>query len=557
MPKDLLDRMSHRTLIVILVAISYFILMFGNGLVTLTHPDEVFYAQTAKEMIAQRSWLTPLMFGTPQFEKPIFCYWLMAGVVQLFGLGPFVVRFWPAFFGILGVGTTYWMAWMLFNDKKIAFLSGIILCTSFIYLALSRAVLTDMVFSILVVLSLAFFCQGYYYRQHKNSGIILSFVFSGLAVLAKGILGLCFPFLAILAFLIYKKDIKFLMTKATAWGIFFFMLIAAPWHLLMYKWYGQDFINEYWVNVHVRRLFVAEHPRNDTWYFYLMLMVVGVMPWSFFVFPAGYRFYKNIKNVPADRDRLLLLFFWVLSVYLFVHPAHSKLASYIFPVFPAIAIILAYYFIYLFNRRKGTSFPLSFRIVGLLMSGCLFLGSIAAIFFGRQYFHLIGSMFPVYAFALCFLSLSLALFIATLKERFFLMMLANSGLTVIILLSLFLARPLAEPWVSCHDICRVFKEMDVPQGTVLASKFYVRGVRYYTDRDVAVVDNGRGFFSPHPIPYLNTNEKVLDFLQKQPITYGIVKEGDREYLSDVTHGAFRIVDLYNVGGKYIIKIIKI
>jgi len=83
----------------------------------------------------------------------------MASAIKWFGLTPFVARFWPAFFGIIGVGITYWLAWMLFQRKRLAFISGLILSTSLIYIALSRAVLTDMIFSVLVVISLAFFYQ--------------------------------------------------------------------------------------------------------------------------------------------------------------------------------------------------------------------------------------------------------------------------------------------------------------------------------------------------------------------------------------------------------------
>ena len=45
--------------------------------------------------------------------------------------------------------------------------------------------------------------------------------------------------------------------------------------------------------------------------------------------------------------------------------------------------------------------------------------------------------------------------------------------------------------------------------TVLTSKANARGIRYYTGQDVAVVDfSDKPFFSPHPIPILDTAEKI-------------------------------------------------
>jgi len=43
MGKNWFDQRSHGVLLAILCVVSYFLLMFGNNIVSLTHPDEVFY----------------------------------------------------------------------------------------------------------------------------------------------------------------------------------------------------------------------------------------------------------------------------------------------------------------------------------------------------------------------------------------------------------------------------------------------------------------------------------------------------------------------------------
>ena len=113
MSKSQFENITHQRLIGILCVISFFLLMFGNGLLSLTHPDEVFYIQSAKEMIQHHSWLTPMIFNHIQFEKPILSYALFAAAVKFFGEGAFVARFWPSLFGIAGVGITYWMSWLI------------------------------------------------------------------------------------------------------------------------------------------------------------------------------------------------------------------------------------------------------------------------------------------------------------------------------------------------------------------------------------------------------------------------------------------------------------
>ena len=529
--------------------------MFGNNLVSLTHPDEVFYTQTAKEMITHGSWMTPYIFDEPQFEKPIFFFWLLAGVVKFFGISPFVARFWPAAFGIGGVLITYWLAFMLFNNKRIAFLSGITLCTSFIYVALSRAVLTDMVFSVLVVLSITLFFYGYKEPKRKSLAIISSFMVSGLAVLTKGVLGFLLPAGVILLFLLYKKDVSFLKNKATGWGALIFLLIAVPWHILMYKLYGQFFIDEYWHNVHVRRIFVAEHQKSNTWYFYLMTMFGGMFPWSLFLIPAVFSAGRKMFRDKKEKEPFVFLGVIILFVWFVMQLAQSKLASYIFPVFPAIAIILGYYF----DRvQEDGALTKSMKATCYAMASMLGVGIIVGIYFAHKYIDFVVNVNFVYMIAVL-LGICVFFMAQFTRDHKFMKVIASVGsMTLIVLAFLLLGRPYAEPWVSCKDICDVFKKIDNSETTVLCAKFYVRAVRFYTDRKTAVIDiNGKGFFSPHPIPFLNTDEKVLGFLNTQEVTYGVLKQSNVKDLERIARGQFTMTHLGDMGGKYIVRIEKL
>ncbi len=548
---------SHRRLVFILVVVGFFFLMFGNGIVSLTHPDEVFYAQTAKEMVAHKSWMTPYIFDKPQFEKPILFYWLLVPAVKWFGTSPFAVRFWPAFFGILGVMVTYWISWMLFASKRTSFLAGLILCTSVIYIALSRAVMTDMVFSIWVTLSMGCFYYGYRDKERKDTGIILCFVFSGLAVLTKGLLGFCFPAGMILGYLCFKKDIRFFLCRASLWGMAAFAVIAAPWHVLMVKLYGQEFLGEYFQNVHVRRLAEAEHPKCDTWYFYLGIIFGGAMPWTFFLFPALGLLFKRIKEKHAHRAPLLFLVSWVLGIYVFVQPAHSKLASYIFPAFPAIAMIIAYYIGNILANPEKSSVKI-LQGTAYVSSGLMAVIAVLSVVFARKYIDFVVDMVPVYVFAALVLLCAATVFIFTRRREFMKMTCAVPGIIIALFVLLALGKSHAEPWVSCKQISDVLKKTDQSDSVVLASKFYVRGVRFFTDRKMAVVDIiGKKFFSPHTIPFFVNDDQVLKFLkkQKQPVTFGIVKKATFHDLERAMRiSRYTMTLLKEIGGKYLVRI---
>ncbi len=555
MDKSWFEKIGHGKLVLILVIWAYGMLMFGNNIVSLTHPDEVFYTQTAKEMVAHNSWLTPMIFDVPQFEKPIFFYFLSAVLIKIFGITPFVARFWPAFFGILGVANVYWISWMLFRNKRQSFLSGLILSSCFIHVALSRAVLTDMTFTTLIAISLGFFCLAHFYPKHRSKGIIGWFTFSALAVLTKGLLGFSFTVTPAILFLFYKKDFSILRHPSRWIAFIIFALIAVPWHVLMYQQYGQGFIEEYWNNVHVRRIFESEHPKIDTWYFYFEVMLGGLLPWSFFLFPAIKTIFKNIKEKVEGYDRVWFLIFWVVTIYMYTQPAHCKLASYILPLFPAMAMILGYYIESALSRAEAQQEPKGLKICTYIMSVFLIGGIIGGFIAARKHSMIVVSMAPVYiTMSIVFLT-AVGLFVFNKKKKYFSMVLSYPGVTIGLFTMLFLARPSIEPWVSCKDISEVFKKIDQSDTTVLASKFYVRGIRFYTDRKMAVIDiNGKGFWSPHPIPFLNTDQKVIDFLDSQPYTYAVVKEGNVEDLERITKGKYHVQYFDKIGGKHILRI---
>ncbi|MBI5023751.1 MAG: glycosyltransferase family 39 protein [Candidatus Omnitrophica bacterium] len=559
MKHDHLEAISHKKLLGILMAAAYVLLMMGNGFVSLTHPDEVFYVQSAKEMIRHNSWMTPMIFDAPHFEKPIFFFWLLALNIKLFGITPFVARFWPAFFAILGVAVTYWVAWMLFERKRLAFLSGLVLASSFIYLALARSVLTDMVFSIWVTATIVLLYAGYKYRASSDQWLVFAGVAAGLAVLTKGVLGIIFPTAVIVIFLLYKRELAFLKRRGVWLGLCVFLLIALPWHVVMYQRYGQEFIREYVYNVHIRRVLEAEHARLDNWYFYLWLMFAGILPWSFFWPPAARLVWRQFKEKFPDRDKLFFLLAWIVGVYICVQPAHSKLASYVFPVFPAIAVLIAYYLDRALRQAEDTG-----RAQALSRCGYAFFVFLLALIAGtvaaaNKFKDFVTHPAPVYVFTILLAATAVCIFVFNRKREYFKMLLAHAGMTAALLVMLLLARPSAEPWVSCKDITDIFKTVDHSGSTVLASKFYVRGIRFYTDRKMAVIDiNGEGFFSPHPVPFLNTDQKVLDFLKTQSVTYAIVKDGNVRDLKRIVEGQpYRLEELRGVGDKHIVRIEKL
>lgn len=88
--------------IAILFLICCALFLFGNNLFSLTDPDEVFYSMTAREMAAKNEWVTPFIFGQPQFEKPVLTFWLIAIAFKAWGQTAFAARFFRRYLRLWG-----------------------------------------------------------------------------------------------------------------------------------------------------------------------------------------------------------------------------------------------------------------------------------------------------------------------------------------------------------------------------------------------------------------------------------------------------------------------
>lgn len=536
--------------LLILAVISYFYFIFGNSLLSLTNPDEVFYTLTAKEMAEHNTWLVPYIFDQPQFEKPIFTYLLIRVGFLLFGMTNFAARFFPALFGVLGVLAVYALSSLGFKNEKKAFISSLVIMSSGLYIGLARTVFTDMIFSVLILLSILSFFWGYSQKAKKDIGIILFFIFAGFAVLTKGPLGALIPLLIAVTFLSIKKEAKFLFCKSFAWGILIFVLISVPWYLLMSKKYGTAFTQEFFYNDHIRRLLEAEHLSNDTWYFYPLYMVLCMFPWSLFVAVALVFLFKNLKST---NPIYLLLACWIGVVFIIFQSAHSKLVSYIFPLFPALAL-LAGDLIYntAVNENKNRQF---FRVsmASLFIFFLIGAGLTVAL---NKFSGYISNKAPIYICIGVFFILLLAALNFVLRYKFFKAIYLFFALVPVFLSAIPFIKNDIEPYLSSKQACEYLMSNYKVTNTILASKFYARGVRFYTGRDVAATAiPGPNFFSPHPIPFLNIDRIALDFFRQQKVTYCILKRSSLEDIERITYnGGLNFQVLKLIGNAYIVKV---
>ncbi|MBI3601553.1 MAG: glycosyltransferase family 39 protein [Candidatus Omnitrophica bacterium] len=538
--------LKRSSILLLLCGLFFF---FGNNLVHLTDPDEAFYSLTAKEMTARQEWLTPYIFNQPQFEKPVLTFWLMKVAFAVFGQTPFAARFFSAVFASLGVLAVYALGLLGFGNERKAFLAALVLCTSAFYLAMGKTVFTDMIFAVLVLYALLSFYLGFHNPAYKRLGILSFYFFAALAVLTKGPLGFLIPVLIVVGFLLYRRQLSFLVDPGVVVGFFLCLLIAVPWYWYMIAQYGQAFIREFFYNDHWRRVIEAEHRGNDHWFFYPLTMIGGLFPWSLFLAAAVVDLYKRLKGAMKPFEHFLLS--WMLVVFVIFQLAHSKLASYILPMFPALALLTANFVDERIEQlRYGMIKKLSYVLIGFLT--ILGIASVAAY---KAYKPYVSSMIPAYWLSASLLSISGISLTLLFKDKIRQAVALLSFCLVPVFLTAFMISSDLEPYISMYEPCLYVPSAAMHKTTILVAKAYARGVHYYTDQDVAVMDlGGQNYFSPHPIPILNTKEKLLEFLHSQPQIFAILKKSYYQYLTKNYADHFDIDVLKIAGVNYILKI---
>jgi 4-amino-4-deoxy-L-arabinose transferase-like glycosyltransferase len=484
-------------LIVVLILFSASLFIMGLDRMPLTDPDEVFYAETAKEMLNRGEFLTPRIFGKPQFEKPPFYYWLVILGFKVFGVNEFAARIASAFFGIFGVIGVYLLGKTLVN-KRTAFFAGIVLATSIKYLALSRACVTDIVLCVFILYVILFFFKKRY---------LLSSVFLGLAALTKGPIGIFLPVAIIGIYLILAKELKRLKEVPFVRGAILFLAVACPWYLLMYKAHGKEFIDVFFGFHNVTRFLKPEHRIGDVFYYYIPILIGGFSFWTAFL-PLGIWQAFREKGEGLKKTNLFLAV-WVLLIFIFFSFSRTKLPTYIFPLYPALALLIGRLFdVFLEKSLTGK------QEKAMNVSLCLFLALIAGGLAGlhivaREKYPLAANSLLIAGIAIIFL---MSFFVRALLRREYMKGIITYMVSFVIFavpLTHFILPEIGKYEASKHTSEKLL-ELAWPGEALGAETRYRRGIAFYTDKE--------DILDVHP------HDVITKFLLKKERVWCVIKE---------------------------------
>jgi 4-amino-4-deoxy-L-arabinose transferase-like glycosyltransferase len=363
-----------------------FALLYGPhlGRRALWSPDEGRYAEIPREMVATGDWITPRLNGVKYFEKPPLFYWIEAGALRLFGPAEWALRLAPALFALLGVLAVYAAGRNLFG-RQAGLWAGVVLGTSLLWFGLGEAVTLDMAVSaFLTVALLAFLLASREADPRKRRlWIWVFYAAAAFATLTKGLIGIVIPGMVLGAWMLVTRDWKnwrdwrLIRLALSPAGIALFLLIAAPWHLLVSR-ANPEFAWFYFVHEHFLRYTTKVHKRYEPIWFFLPILLAGLLPWTVFLPRAIRNAWRTTAAAVEERRAVLLLLLWAGLVFAFFSLSDSKLVPYILPVVPPLALLLGRDLAAAWEspRRRGLAYLVLLLFAGILGTAFLVLPKI-------------------------------------------------------------------------------------------------------------------------------------------------------------------------------------
>ncbi len=301
---------------------------------------------TAREMLTDGNWLLTTINGEPRYQKPPLPTWLTALSAIIFGIkSVWALRLPAAITTLFLVLFSYKFAQKLTSEKLYAFISSLIMATSFYIVASARDgqwdIYTHGFMVICIYLLYLFFTED----KHKYQNALLAGLFFGCSFLSKGpvsLYGLLLPFLV--AFGIVYKYKNFKSRWLPLIGFLAVAFIVSSW----WHWYTIKFDPA-----------AAEITKNETtnwisyetkpfYYYWSFFTQSGV--WTIPAFIA--LLYPYLKNKVLNKKAYLFTFLWTMISVILLSLIPEKKSRYLLPVLIPMALNTGFYIEYLFRRFK-------------------------------------------------------------------------------------------------------------------------------------------------------------------------------------------------------------
>jgi 4-amino-4-deoxy-L-arabinose transferase-like glycosyltransferase len=360
--------------LVLIGGVAFFWHLGSLGLIDETEP---LFAEASRQMLVTGDWITPFFNGETRFDKPALIYWCQAIAYSIFGVNEWAVRL-PSALAALGLISLaiYTIQWYLaredYLEQKVrptrrwltAALGAAIMALNPEMIVWGRAGVSDML--LVGCMDSALLCFFLGYAQPSKSEVkarwyLAFYILIAGAILTKGPVGIVLPGLIIGIFLLYMGNAKEVLREMRPLtGLLITLCLSLPWYVLVIWRNGENYINSFFGYHNVERFTSVVNRHSAPWYFYFIIVLLGFAPYSVYLPLAMARLKFWQRNYWRSQERSsqlgLFAFFWFITIFGFFTIAVTKLPSYVLPLMPAAAILVALLWSDIIKDKRSFSF---------------------------------------------------------------------------------------------------------------------------------------------------------------------------------------------------------
>jgi 4-amino-4-deoxy-L-arabinose transferase-like glycosyltransferase len=312
------------------------------GIRPLFNPDEGRYAEIPREMLSAGDFVLPRLDGLVYLEKPPLQYWLSAAGLAAFGVHPLSARLVPALAAVLGLLAVFTLAGTLHGPVR-AHRAVLMAASMLLYVFLGQLLTLDMLLTLWLLVAIAAFCRGQTLREREPGAcrrwMLLCWVAMALGTLTKGLVGLVIPGAVLVLYTALARDTRAWRHLSLLPGLALYILLVLPWFLLVERAHpgALQFLI---IHEHFQRYLTTVHERYQPWWYFLPILALGTLPWlpqALRALLTGFR----ATRPRGEFDGTRLVWVAVTFVVVFYSASDSKLAPYVLPCLPLLAVLAA------------------------------------------------------------------------------------------------------------------------------------------------------------------------------------------------------------------------
>jgi 4-amino-4-deoxy-L-arabinose transferase-like glycosyltransferase len=161
------------------------------------------------------------------------------------------------------------------------------------------------------------------------------------ATLVKGPVAVAIPGGALALYALTTRDFAVWKRLHLTGGLVVFLALSAPWFIAV-SLKNPEFARFFFIHEHFDRYLTTEHRRTGALWYFVPLLLVGLIPWTGVFLSTASRSWRDAPRTSNGFSWPRFCLAWTVFVFCFFSVSGSKLPSYILPLFPCAALLIAW-----------------------------------------------------------------------------------------------------------------------------------------------------------------------------------------------------------------------